>query len=197
MPVPRQPLSRYQLYITGIAPRLKLARYNAVCKCRRESDFSTWALVEIYNQITTAPVPQKDLQKWRGNGISTVYHQRGFERQNGWNYSIPTGAVMNIGTMPAMKSVLVQYWYYSGFTWYLVLGLRTEAVLCQYCNNPRPGTNCPVQALLLVYNWRGTMPFVNTGINPTFPPGPWWKFTTRLLRRQYRRSIFSTGAVLA
>ena len=33
-----------------------------------------------------------------------------------------------------------------------------------------PRTNCTVQALFLVYNWRGTLQFVNTDMNLTFPP---------------------------
>ena len=53
--------------------------------------------------------------------------------------------------------------------WYNLSGLGI--VLCQYHANPQPGTNCPVQALLLVYNWPGTVTFVNTGMNLTFPLG--------------------------
>ena len=42
MPVPHQPSTRYQLSSRGIAPCLQLARYYAVSKYWRESDFSTW-----------------------------------------------------------------------------------------------------------------------------------------------------------
>ena len=74
-------------------------------------------------------------------------------------------------------SVLARYW--TGR--YRTLGLRTGSVRCQYRANPRPGTNCPVEALLLVYNWRDTLPFLNTGMNPTFPPGPQRRSTLKLL----------------
>ena len=48
MPVSRQPSSRYQLSSTSIAPCLQLARYYAVCKYWRESDFSTWVLSHLW-----------------------------------------------------------------------------------------------------------------------------------------------------
>ena len=78
---------------------------------------------------------------------------------------------LDIDTIPALKSVLIRYWHYSEVGCQPTLGLRTGAVLCQYRASPRPGTNCRIQAFLLVYNWRGTVQFVNTGMNPTFPPG--------------------------
>ena len=51
--------------------------------------------------------------------------------------------------------------------------------------------------MLLVYNCRGTMPFLKTDMNPTFPPGHRWIFTSGLVMGQYRRNIGSTGDVLA
>ena len=68
---------------------------------------------------------------------------------------------------------------------FLACGLRTGAVLRQYRANPRPGSNCPVQAFLFVYNCRCTMPFVHTGMNPIFPPG-----MLKLTKSQYLISIF-------
>ena len=106
---------------------------------------------------------------WHDAGISTTYHWRGSERWIGWKFSIGTGGILDIDIMPTLKFILVHYWHYCEVGCYPTRGLRTETVLCQYHANPRPGTNCPVQVLILVYNWRGTVPFVNTGMNQTFP----------------------------
>ena len=73
------------------------------------SFFFTGSQVEIYNRLGTAPVSEKDLQCWCGTGLvlaRTAYHRVG------WKFSISTGAVLDIGTMPSLKSVLVQYWHY-------------------------------------------------------------------------------------
>ena len=133
-----RPSARYQLSSTGIPPCLQLERYCAVCQYWHETDFSTWAQVEIYNQLSSVPVPQKNLQYWHSAGISTAYHRRGFERELGWKLSIGIGAVLDIGTMPALKSVLVQYWNYSEVGSWPTLGLRAGAVLCQYRSTLSP-----------------------------------------------------------
>ena len=75
---------------------------------------------------------------WHSAGISTAYQRRGSK------LFVGTGAVLEIGTMPALKSVLVQYCHYSEIGCQPTLGLRTGAVLCQYRANSQPGTNSPV-----------------------------------------------------
>ena len=102
--------------------------------------------VEICNRLGTGPVPQKDLQYWCGTGINTAYHRRGSE----------------------MKSVLVQYQHYSAVGCQPTLGLRT---IFQYRANLRPAPTVQYRHCFLFTNWRGTVPFVNTGMNPTSPPG--------------------------
>ena len=89
----------------------------------------------------------------RENLLPTSYRRR----------DCSTGIIPDIGTMLALKSVLYQYWQYSEVTdvsRHLVSGLELYYA-----------STAPVQALFLLYNWRGTVPFANTGMNPTFPPG--------------------------
>ena len=120
--------------------------------------------MEIYNRLGTAPVPRKDFPYWRGTGQR--YHA---------STEICTGSVL-----ASLRSRLL------ADTWSQDWGCTLPVP-----RQPWPGTNCPVQALILVFNWRGTAPLVNTGMNPTFPPGELYLLcsSSTFFQRTYSRDV--------
>ena len=105
--------------------------------CKSWTKFFTWAcycsqvpggnLQPTWYLASAAKVFTVLAWYWHNAGIRTAYHRRGSERQLGWKLSFGTGEVLNIGTLPALKSVLVQYWHYSEVGCLPTLGLRTGA----------------------------------------------------------------------
>ena len=100
--------------------------------------------MEIYNQLGTAPVPQKDLQYWNGTGDR--YHA--------------STEIYTVSVLPLLRSRLLADTWSQNWSSTMPI-LRQPSARYQLSN----------KALLLVYNWRGTVPFVNTGMNRIFSPG--------------------------
>ena len=158
-----------------------LTRYQAGCKFPPGTRWKSRIHASIYKRHSTAALVNKEqclywiVGTWPGVSavLAQCRHKHGlpparlrvstwleivhrYWRDTGHRYQpsteIYTGSVLALLRSRLLADNCSQNW----------------GLLCQYHANPRPGINSPVQALLLVYNWRGTVPFVNTGMNPTF-----------------------------
>ena len=132
--------------------------------------FTAIPKVEIFNRLGTAPVPQNDLQYWRGTGISMAY----------------TGVDPKGNLAGSCPSVLVRYWTsVQGHHWnlyWISTGITPKSVISRhlvsglglYYASTTP-TLVPVPTVQYrhcsLLTTGAVLSFVNTGVNPTFPPG--------------------------